>query len=90
LLGLKENVIIGKLIPAGTGFPLSLDEFRLEPGTEPEPQALLEDVEEEPSEEDDLSKTLDFLELLGQDLAPGPVELGAETQTSEESDDASE
>ncbi|MDX1662798.1 MAG: DNA-directed RNA polymerase subunit beta', partial [Candidatus Promineifilaceae bacterium] len=46
LLGLKENVIIGKLIPAGTGFPVEAEE---------------EEVEEEALEavaEPDLSKVL--------------------------------
>ena len=90
LLGLKENVIIGKMIPAGTGFPRPLDEFLLEPGTEPEPQVLLEDMEDESSEEEDLSKALDLLDLLGQDLAPDPAELDLEINSSEESDDAVE
>jgi DNA-directed RNA polymerase subunit beta' len=45
LRGLKENVIIGKLIPAGTGFPGEesvLHDERLEPAAasapEPEPE----------------------------------------------------
>jgi DNA-directed RNA polymerase subunit beta' len=47
LFGLKENVIIGKLIPAGTGFPVYYGEEEEEVVTE-----------EEVGEEVDLSKTL--------------------------------
>jgi DNA-directed RNA polymerase subunit beta' len=49
LRGLKENVIIGKLIPAGTGFPgeeAVLHDDRLEPATvpaeEPQPEPVVE------------------------------------------------
>jgi DNA-directed RNA polymerase subunit beta' len=41
LRGLKENVIIGKLIPAGTGFPGEesvLHDERLEPAATPAPE----------------------------------------------------
>jgi DNA-directed RNA polymerase subunit beta' len=48
LRGLKENVIIGKLIPAGTGYWESRGEPQLEPGAEA--QALPESVEGEPLE----------------------------------------
>ena len=54
LLGLKENVIVGRLIPAGTGFQEYRDTFVL-PRTEESPQAALatdtvtiDQVEEEP------------------------------------------
>ncbi|MFQ5942042.1 MAG: DNA-directed RNA polymerase subunit beta' [Anaerolineales bacterium] len=55
LRGLKENVIIGKLIPAGTGFPGEelvlhderLDgELELEPEIEPEPEGEVVEVPE--------------------------------------------
>ncbi|GMR09666.1 MAG: DNA-directed RNA polymerase subunit beta' [Anaerolineae bacterium] len=52
LRGLKENVIIGKLIPAGTGFPgeeLVLHDERLDGELEPE-----EEVEPEPEAESDM------------------------------------
>jgi DNA-directed RNA polymerase subunit beta' len=45
LRGLKENVIIGKLIPAGTGFPgesVVLHDERLDGEREPEPEPVLE------------------------------------------------
>jgi len=51
LRGLKENVIIGKLIPAGTGFPgeeLVLHDERLDGELEPE-----EEIEPEPEGETD-------------------------------------
>jgi len=40
LLGLKENVIVGRLIPAGTGFIEYRDTFVISPKAEPEPPAL--------------------------------------------------
>jgi DNA-directed RNA polymerase subunit beta' len=40
LLGLKENVIVGRLIPAGTGFSEYRDTFVISPKAEPEPPAL--------------------------------------------------
>jgi len=49
LLGLKENVIIGKLIPAGTGF-WNAEANILAPGTEVTPEALPEGMEAELAE----------------------------------------
>ncbi len=34
LLGLKENVIVGRLIPAGTGFETYRDTFTISPNPE--------------------------------------------------------
>ena len=45
LVGLKENVIIGKLIPAGSGLMAYRD---FQPGITPEPMVIPETVEEEP------------------------------------------
>ncbi len=53
LVGLKENVIIGKLIPAGSGL-MAYRDFHLEkcpPSTVPEYPTEEEDMGEEPSEE---------------------------------------
>ncbi len=41
LLGLKENVIVGRLIPAGTGFDEYRDTFVISPKPEAPPQALV-------------------------------------------------
>ncbi len=41
LLGLKENVIVGRLIPAGTGFQEYRDTFVLSPQEEPETEELV-------------------------------------------------
>jgi hypothetical protein len=49
LLGLKENVIIGKLIPAGTGF-WNAETNILAAGTQPETEALPEGIEQELAE----------------------------------------
>jgi DNA-directed RNA polymerase subunit beta' len=46
LFGLKENVIIGKLIPAGTGF----EEGRFSPAAEVEDEMVVEEGEEQPAE----------------------------------------
>jgi DNA-directed RNA polymerase subunit beta' len=40
LLGLKENVIVGRLIPAGTGFEEYRDTFVISPKQEPQPAEL--------------------------------------------------
>ena len=56
MIGLKENVIIGKLIPAGTGMKrysqvkLDTDEQLVAQATEEEELSELEDVELEISE----------------------------------------
>ena len=41
LLGLKENVIVGRLIPAGTGFQEYRDTFVISPQDETETQELV-------------------------------------------------
>jgi DNA-directed RNA polymerase subunit beta' len=73
LLGLKENVIIGKLIPAGTGFAQTQRDELIEPGTE-EARALLGDVEARPGEEEDLQRTLELLNLYDEEPVPGTDE----------------
>jgi DNA-directed RNA polymerase subunit beta' len=91
LRGLKENVIIGKLIPAGTGFQETHEEELVEPGTEP--QALLEQTDDEPSEEDELRTTLEMLNLFTNRDDPTAEEQISEsarspkTETSEGGDD---
>jgi len=40
LLGLKENVIVGRLIPAGTGFEEYRDTYVISPKQEPQPAEL--------------------------------------------------
>ena len=51
LIGLKENVIIGKLIPAGTGMKRYRD-VRLN-STMPEPEVKVEDIAEELTEDEE-------------------------------------
>ena len=51
LIGLKENVIIGKLIPAGTGMKRYRD-VRLS-STMPEPEVNVEDMDEELPEDEE-------------------------------------
>jgi DNA-directed RNA polymerase subunit beta' len=43
LLGLKENVIVGRLIPAGTGFEEYRDTFLINPKKEAPPAALVDE-----------------------------------------------
>ena len=52
LIGLKENVIIGKLIPAGTGMKRYRD-VRLD-STMPEPEVKVEDIAEELTEDEEI------------------------------------
>ena len=52
LIGLKENVIIGKLIPAGTGMKRYRD-VRLN-STMPEPEVKVEDIAEELTEDEEI------------------------------------
>jgi DNA-directed RNA polymerase subunit beta' len=80
LLGLKENVIIGKLIPAGTGFAAAQGDNLIEPGSE-EAKALLGDLEERSSEEEDLQKTLELLNLYDKEPVPGADEQGLEMES---------
>jgi DNA-directed RNA polymerase subunit beta' len=49
LLGLKENIIIGKLIPAGTGMQRYQDILTHSPGFEPD-EFLAPEVEEDPAQ----------------------------------------
>ncbi|MNN92888.1 DNA-directed RNA polymerase subunit beta' [compost metagenome] len=46
LLGLKENVLIGKLIPAGTG----MNRYRNVKLSDPNEESMLEDLETVPAE----------------------------------------
>ena len=85
LLGLKENVIIGKLIPAGTGFRGKPGAELIEPGIEP--QVLLGDVEAGPSEEDELKMTLEILDLFDKVPVPDSEEQGAPTEGDQEDGD---
>jgi DNA-directed RNA polymerase subunit beta' len=48
LRGFKENVIMGHLIPAGTGFP-EVREIRLIEKGEPVGDAVVEDTEPQPA-----------------------------------------
>jgi DNA-directed RNA polymerase subunit beta' len=71
LRGLKENVIIGKLIPAGTGYWEANKDKLLEQGAMPE--ALLEGMEPEPVDaalETALELGLDDLSLGVEDTSP--------------------
>ncbi len=62
LVGLKENVLIGKLIPAGTGMK-TYQQLRLDTGMpEPAGQDLIE-VEEEPLEDQDFVQERSELEI---------------------------
>ena len=56
LLGLKENVIIGKLIPAGTG----MSRYRLTKVIHPQPEEAVTDEEEqaEPQAEEDVTQAV--------------------------------
>lgn len=59
LVGLKENVIIGKLIPAGTGLK-RYSEIKLDSGM-PEEEVIIDDVMEE-EETVDVEETSEELE----------------------------
>ena len=48
LRGLKENVIVGRLIPAGTGFRRYMEEDILVPDQPERPDKFLEDIDENP------------------------------------------
>jgi DNA-directed RNA polymerase subunit beta' len=54
LYGLKENVIIGKLIPSGTGFHAHKDRERIGPRTSLRDQGALDVTEEDYDEADEL------------------------------------
>ena len=81
LLGLKENVIIGKLIPAGTGMKRYRD-VRLD-STMPEPQVPVEETAEELQDEeikDDEMITMD-------EELPEDEEFDVEESDAEEAED---
>jgi DNA-directed RNA polymerase subunit beta' len=67
LLGLKENVIIGKLIPAGTGMPRYRDISTSAPDYEPLPFY---------SSDTDMETDLDLAAWLADTSAPAPEGLG--------------
>ena len=56
LVGLKENVIIGKLIPAGTGMTRYRNLSIIDHAPQPAPEVEVEEVVEEEYEEVDLSR----------------------------------
>ena len=89
LIGLKENVIIGKLIPAGTGMK-RYSEVRLN-STMPEPEPEVEIEEEETSDE---NQTDDELITMDEDFSEdGDLDEEAsdeEFEDTEESEDADE
>ena len=93
LIGLKENVIIGKLIPAGTGMK-RYSEVRLN-STMPEPEPEVE-IEEEQTEEEtsDENQTDDELITMDEDFSEdGDLDEEAsdeEFEDTEESEDADE
>ncbi len=63
LYGLKENVIIGKLIPAGTGFHTYQDRELVAPNSTLEAQGALDMESDESFDEDDLDSIEDNLNL---------------------------
>ena len=93
LIGLKENVIIGKLIPAGTGMK-RYSEVRLN-STMPEPEPEVE-IEEEQTEEEasDENQTDDELITMDEDFSEdGDLDEEAseeEFEDTDESEDADE
>ena len=93
LIGLKENVIIGKLIPAGTGMK-RYSEVRLN-STMPEPEPEVE-IEEEQTEEEtsDENQTDDELITMDEDFSEdGDLDEEAseeEFEDTEEAEDADE
>jgi DNA-directed RNA polymerase subunit beta' len=79
LAGLKENVIIGKLIPAGTGYGVT-SKLVLEPVEEPDPAVVAE-----------IGETYnDFEPLTTGDLLPEDEDLDEDDLLGEEEDDFSE
>ncbi len=66
LIGIKENVIIGKLIPAGTGMGCYSDMDVLHVGGE-EPEAPEAEEVEAPAEEAEVIETAESLEILSDD-----------------------
>jgi DNA-directed RNA polymerase subunit beta' len=83
LRGLKENVIIGKLIPVGTGFDRTRRPWLMEPVTEVELHAD-EDFELEAEEGELELADLDFADLEPNELLAGVAELGMEPLSAAE------
>ena len=82
LIGLKENVIIGKLIPAGTGMKRYRD-VRLN-STMPEPEVKVEDIAEEPTEDEEIKD--DEMITMDEEL-PEDEEFDVEESAEDEADD---
>ena len=87
LIGLKENVIIGKLIPAGTGMKRYRD-VRLN-STMPEPEVKVEDIAEELTEDEEIKD--DEMITMDEEL-PEDEEFDVEESDEEEAaeDDAAD
>ena len=82
LIGLKENVIIGKLIPAGTGMKRYRD-VRLN-STMPEPEVKVEDIAEELTEDEEIKD--DEMITMDEEL-PEDEEFDVEESAEDEADD---
>ena len=82
LIGLKENVIIGKLIPAGTGMKRYRD-VRLN-STMPEPEVKVEDIAEELTEDEEIKD--DEMVTMDEEL-PEDEEFDVEESAEDEADD---
>ena len=82
LIGLKENVIIGKLIPAGTGMKRYRD-VRLN-STMPEPEVKVEDIAEELTEDEEIKD--DEMITMDEEL-PEDEEFDVEESDEEEAAD---
>ena len=85
LIGLKENVIIGKLIPAGTGMKRYRD-VRLD-STMPEPEVKVEDIAEELTEDEEIKD--DEMITMDEEL-PEDEEFDVEESDEDEADDMAE
>ena len=90
LIGLKENVIIGKLIPAGTGMKRYRD-VRLS-STMPEPEVNVEDIDEELPEDEELKddEMITMDEELPEDEEFDVEESDEEEAAEDEADDQAE
>ena len=90
LIGLKENVIIGKLIPAGTGMKRYRD-VRLS-STMPEPEVNVEDMDEELPEDEEIKddEMITMDEELPEDEEFDVEESDEEEAAEDEADDQAE
>ena len=90
LIGLKENVIIGKLIPAGTGMKRYRD-VRLN-STMPEPEVNVEDMDEELPEDEEIKddEMITMDEELPEDEEFDVEESDEEEAAEDEADDQAE